>query len=398
MKGNLSKQIFSEANIYTVIALVYYLRDDLLPAGHIIKWISYGGFFALSIYYFFQVVTKERMNPFLKSLSFIVLLASIYGGLFFITGSDMGWLRRADPLQFITSFFDSLLPIYAFFYFTRRNMIDENWFKVMAFVFFACAIFTYFSRRLNLQIEYGDEEKTNNTAYGIVSLIPVLVFFRKRPIIQFVGLSIIAILVLSGFKRGAILIAGLSLIVFFWRAYKQQTSIRRWWVFVLIVAVSVVAVKYVGNLLENSSYFNERLERTLDGQASGREDIYINYLKFFFDNSNILQYIFGYGAYGTCHYLGLMAHNDWIELLIDMGFIGFFAYLAYWIRYYKMYRLSRKYEMQHISDIILLFGMIYLLKSLFSMSILAFPFYATTVLGYAIAKFDEVQYYGTYDN
>lgn len=398
MEGQPSRTIFTEANLYTLVALLYFLRDDLLPTGNIIKWASWGAFFALSIFYFFKVVTKEQMNPFVKSLSFIVLLVAVYGGVFFITGTDGGWLRPADPLFFLTSFFESLLPVYAFYYFSKKNLINETWFKVAAIVFFAAAIYTYFSHLMDIQIEYGDEERTNNSAYGIVSLIPLLVFFRKRPIVQFLGLGVIAILVLSGFKRGAILITGLSAIIFFWRAYKQQTSFKKLWVLILIIIVCIVAIRYIGNLLENSLYFNARIERTLEGDASLREDIYVDYFHFYFENSNIIQYLIGYGAYGTCHYLGLMAHNDWLELLIDMGLLGFFAYLIYWIRYYKMYRESKRYDIMHISDTLLLFGLIYFLKSFFSMSIMGLPIYATSVLGYAMAKFDDVKCYGTYND
>lgn len=398
MKEKPSKKIISEANLYTLVALIYFLRDDLLPAGNIIKWASWGVFFALSIFYFIKVVTTEKMNPFVKSLTFIVLLVAVYGGVFFITGSDGGWLRRADPLFFLTSFLESLLPVYAFYYFSKRDMINEDWFKVVAIMFFAGAIYTYFSHLMDLQIEYGDAERTNNSAYGIVSLIPMLVFFRKRPIVQFLGLGVIIILVLSGFKRGAILITGLSAIIVLWKAYKQQTSLKKSWVFILIIIVCVVAIRYIGNLLENSLYFIARIESTLEGDASLREDIYVDYFHFYFENSNIIQYLIGYGAYGTCHYLGLMAHNDWLELLIDMGLLGFFAYLIYWISYYKMYRESKRYDMVHISDMLLLFGLIYFLKSLFSMSIMGLPIYATSVLGYAMAKFDDVKCYGTYND
>ena len=262
----------------------------------------------------------------------------------------------------MTIYFESLLPIYAYYYFSKNGMIDEKWFKIVGVLFFAAAIFLYYSHMFDIYIEYGEgAEKTNNIGYDIVSLIPVLVFYRKRPVLQFVGLAVVAILVLNSFKRGAIVVTGMSAILFFWRALKQPGK-TKWWIFVLIIIASVFIAKYVGNLLSESLYFNARLEATLEGNSSNRDIIFTSYLSYFFD-SNPLSFIFGHGAFGTCHYLGLMAHNDWLEFSIDMGMIGLIAYLIYWIRYYKMYKISLSNNNSCISDIILLFGGIYFIKS-----------------------------------
>lgn len=392
--GELSKKIFSAANIYTAVSLLYLIRSELLPTGSKIKWILWGAFFSLSVYYFIQVIAKYKLNPFAKVLSFIMGMVIIYGTLFAIVGVDSSWIRKADPLYFLTIYFESLLPIYAFYYFSKNGMIDEKWFKIVGVLFFVAAIFLYYSNLFDLHLDYGeDAEITNNIGYYIVSLIPVLVFYKKRPVLQFVGLAIVAILVLNSFKRGAIVITCMSAVLFFWRALKQPGK-TKWWILALIIIVSVFIAKYVGNLLSESLYFNARIESTLEGDASNRDIIYSRYLNYFFD-SNPLFFIFGHGAFGTCHYLGLMAHNDWLEFMIDMGLIGLIAYLVYWIRYYKMYRTSLYYNNNCISDILLLFGVIYFLKSFFSMSIMGIPFFASSVLGYAIGRFDFQQEYGT---
>ena len=41
--------------------------------------------------------------------------------------------------------------------------------------------------------------------------------------------------------------------------------------------------------------------------------------------------LFGYGADGSLKVGVNYAHNDWLEVLIDMGLVGFVAYLVFWI-------------------------------------------------------------------
>ena len=127
-----------------------------------------------------------------------------------------------------------------------------------------------------------------------------------------------------------------------------------------------------------------------EGSVSNREDMYPRYFAFFL-NSNVFQFIFGHGADGTCHYLGLMAHNDWLEMSINMGLIGFFSLLAYWINVFKTWIKSRS---RIESDVILAMGMfiiIYFGRTLFSMSIMDMSIVSTSVFGYCLSCHDMME-------
>ena len=84
-----------------------------------------------------------------------------------------------------------------------------------------------------------------------------------------------------------------------------------------------------------------------------------------------------------------MAHNDWLEFLIDMGIFGTIVYLAFWINNIKTCVKSAHICSYNVFIGILLFVIIYLGKSFFSMSIMSMPFYATSVFGYLVAQYDN---------
>jgi O-antigen ligase len=54
--------------------------------------------------------------------------------------------------------------------------------------------------------------------------------------------------------------------------------------------------------------------------------------------SNFGQLLFGYGADGSIKEVGIYAHNDWFEMLIDMGLLGVFVYGLFWTVFFIEWR------------------------------------------------------------
>ena len=77
------------------------------------------------------------------------------------------------------------------------------------------------------------------------------------------------------------------------------------------------------------------------------------------------------------------AHSDWLELLINQGLLGFIIYINYWKHYYISWRIAKNIEVKNILGLLLL---IFLFKSIFSMSYASYTYYTNCLLGYCLAN------------
>jgi O-antigen ligase len=104
--------------------------------------------------------------------------------------------------------------------------------------------------------------------------------------------------------------------------------------------------------------------------------LYPLFLDFIINKNSFLSLIFGNGAYGSMHYIGRMAHNDWLQIIVDLGIIGAVVYLFYWINLIRTYYVYRKKTVIIESSVLSIgsFIILYLVRSVFSMSILTCRF------------------------
>ena len=143
----------------------------------------------------------------------------------------------------------------------------------------------------------------------------------------------------------------------------------------------------VSYMLQNSAYFNERLEYTLEGNSSGRDRLYSVFWRHFINESNPFLFLFGNGALATLTISFNAAHNDWLEIAINQGLLGILVYVYYWMMFYKTWKKS-KFD----SEIYLATGLILLvffMKTLFSMSYNDMTVYDTLCLGYCMGMISE---------
>lgn len=386
------KRLFSEANIYTVICLLYSLRHILFGDFSLIGRGLFVLFFALSIYFFFKAVIGYMLPANLRALVVFVVLVLIYGGLMSLYGTDALWERKTANTFYLVTHFQSILPIFCFYYFAKEQQIDERWFRIVA-IFYFVAVFLQFNSAESAMTEAQDnDEIVNNYAYYWLALIPLMVFFSEKPIIQYSGLALISFFLVSGFKRGAILLGGICLLVFIWHSIRSESLSRKVIIIVLVGVFVFFLFQYIENLMNTSELFVKRMNYTMEGNSSGREVIYSNYWSFFVNQKSFLSIVFGNGAYGTLKYLGLMAHNDWLEIMIDMGVVGTLVYFVYWFRNIRMCANSYYICSNEVFLGILLFVIIYLGATIFSMSIMNMPLYSTSVFGYLVAQYDDSLY------
>lgn len=374
--------------VYTIwtIAFSFHLSMNLIRA-------SYAVFYAISIWYFFKSLKYWSSSAFLRSLTFMFGLVMIYCLFLILTGTS-GFKREVNPTGYTLLYVASVLPIYSFYYFSRKGMLSSYWFMVMTILFCINAYALYYENQQRmLEMLVGESEDfTNNSGYIIVSLLPLMAFFNNRSIIQYAGLFVIMAATIICFKRGAILVGFLAIAYFILKKLNVKNTSRRITTIALVAVLLVLLYRYFDTIFLTNDYFYQRVMLTSEGNSSGRDSIYGYFGNYFTSSENgVIGTLFGNGAAATVKLLGIEAHNDWIEFAIDFGLLGIVLYLIYWFTVYKNYKFARK----NLSDtIVLAMGMVLIInfaRTFFSMSFISMTFMSTALIGYTMAMVDEVK-------
>ena len=387
-------KLFSFCNIYIFLWLVYYLqsmafgRDGTIYSQVIISFLS-----AVSFYYMVYALMHYKVNPYLKTLAVFFALPTIYGLVLIVSPEVvMAFGAAVSKYNYLLSLFNSLLPIFPFYVFTRKGQLTHSSIRWWTIFFLVAVLMQYQANQqaaLLRAMEIGSslEEFTNNVGYEFLAIIPLLAFFKNKKIIQYACLVYVMVFLLLAMKRGAILIGAICIVYFLWNSMKETKGSRKFFIVVLSVAVIVAGYFVVLNLLENSDYFLYRWEVTQEGGTSGRDELFSTFFNHFINESNPFVFLFGNGAWGTLRLLEKVAHNDWLELAINQGLLGVVVYFVYWVKFYKVTRAARFNEEIHMA-ITLLF-IIYLTRTFFSMSYGDMSIYATSCLGYCLGMIAE---------
>lgn len=341
----------------------------------------------LSLIYAFRYLSSNVIAGYIKALFCVLLLVSVYGVLAFATDGTVIRGRTTDTRLFMwfRNMYLSILPIFAYLYFAKSNYLTVQFVrKVFPVVFGAVLVSYYWSHQTAIKLAYlmmGNdvEEVTNNAGYVVLSMIPMLLVFDNKKLIQYAGLLVSVVLVLLAMKRGAILICGIVSVLYVFWSFKHASNNSKLFVLLMIIALFIILYFFVIDYMENSDYFMYRLEATKEGKSSGRDDIYSTLWNHFLNNRSVFKTLFGGGVWYTTKVTWTAAHNDWLEFLLDMGLIGVAIYIGYWLSFYK---LARNKDLPETSRFCILLIFINLfMKTLFSMSLESITFMQSMMLG-----------------
>lgn len=385
---------FNICNFYILLWCLYNLQGTLYSRGSIISQGILALLLAISLFYTVYANVKFKKPPYMKAVNVLLAMFTIYGvALLFsnetliVRESHVGAVSSKDYLKNI---YISLLPIYTFFVFAKTGQLSKLVVRRWVPVFLGVVIVTFLTRQSELLAEAEElmsaqEEFTNNVGYTFIAIIPLL-FFVKRPFLQYALLLFCGVFIVAAMKRGAMLIFIMSLPLFFSQTLKGTSLSRKILIFVLIVASTFAVVYYASHMLDSSEYFQDRLNNTLAGDASGRESMYPHLLRQIFYFATPMQFLFGRGAWGTLKVSDNFAHNDWLELGVNQGVLGVVIYIVYWVVFYVTTKKLRQYDQIHAALILTMF--ILFMKTFFSMSYDNMPIYTTLCIGYCMAHYN----------
>lgn len=374
------KALKNPCNIYIALWSIYNLQG-LFYNNKFVSQLILIILLGVSSYHFILSNLTYKLPRCVKILTLLICVFTIYGIYPIVTGTVVSGV--GDNFQYLKQILISLLPLYSFIVYSKKGFLTEDVLRIWSILFFVIAIAIFFFDQNTRQEITGSDDVTSKQGYAILSLLPLIPLFYKKPLIQYLMMVVISVFVLMSVKRGAILTCAIAetWILFSMMSNSQgsKNRIRRLFLSVIVLWAVFYAVEYY---VATNDYFNYRIEQTLDGNSSNRDMLYQHAIDVISSDNLGFNFWFGHGAYGTRLLLGNYAHNDWLEILINNGVIVFLIYLIYWIQMGKIAVKSKQIQLGH--QIIVIFVLVYFVKTFFSMSYSTYSIYTTSVLGYAL--------------
>lgn len=258
-----------------------------------------------------------------------------------------------------------MLSFNMFAFLGKEGVLTQKFILVASILLTISMIPSFYNyQQLALMQRSGVDSTTVNESVFFLMLLPLL-FCIKNRVLSLCIFCVCLFFLILGAKRGNILAAMIPIAMYIWTLFREN---KKHFFKVLILISSLVGIAiWVKELILSNEYFLYRIETTLEGNSSGRDSIYSEMWKMWYDSGSLIKLLFGYGYSGTflysqsAHY----AHNDWLEILVDYGLIGIIVYASIFIAFVKFYfKLEKGYARITCLAII----SIWFMKTLYSMA------------------------------
>ena len=224
------KGIVNICNIYILSWCIYLSQGSLGIRGSVISQLLLVFVLAVSVYYVFYAIRHYNIGPFLRAAFVFFVILEVYG-VFLIMGGERLVFSRSlnvvNKMTYLKGIATSILPIFPFYVFTRKGYLTEEIIRKCIWILLIVATYYFFFTQnqilMKLLIKGSEEvEDTNNGSYLFLALLPFTVFYRHKLRLQFALMGYCMIFILSGYKRGAILIGVLVLVIITYDTLKHS--------------------------------------------------------------------------------------------------------------------------------------------------------------------------------
>ncbi len=168
----------------------------------------------------------------------------------------------------------------------------------------------------------GEYNKNVNTVYYVIFTLP-FILQNKNNTKKWIGLGIIFGCLFLSLKRTPLLAVGLTMIFYFNTRQTMKKTLSR----AILVVVAVLICDAIFSTFFDIHMLDRMMTITEDG-GSGRVQLAqrtIQLLK----RSSFKQLVFGHNLRATASVFMYGAHNDFLEVIYRVGFIGFALFIGY---------------------------------------------------------------------
>lgn len=330
-------------NILFGLIIIYFSQGSLYTQGGVISQLCLLLIYIISGYYFvksFLLIDKDRFYK----IWTIFFIFNIVGFSLTTTTSN------SVHFGMLKSILMTFLIFYPFYYFTRKGILKPNHLLIFFLISIPITILTFYFNQSNILANRlsGREDVVNNVTFTFARLIPFVFLFKNKRIISSASLMLLVYFVILGSKRGTLIaaIAGAAIFAY----YQLSISNKKYRVrdYIIGGAFVIILGYFMINFYMSNEYLLSRMTDLMEGNSSGRDTIFSNLLKSWYDSDNYLNLFFGFG-FGSSLYLsgtGNIAHNDFLEILSNFGIIGLSLYLLLLYQVFK-YIFDKSNSKQH---------------------------------------------------
>lgn len=369
------------------------LQDVVYKGGTTLSKVIIIAFTITSFLYALHANIHYKLPLYFKGLNILLILFTLYG-IWHIGVSNIDYVRSRDgevaSHMYLLSIYISLLPIYVFYVTTMKGQLNLSKIQNIGILFIILYVIKFFAYQTNATDSDEVISLTNNNGYLFVSFIPLLFYYKDKPILQYLLFMICLVMVTLSMKRGAMLTASICALVFLTSMWTQGQKNTRFRLSIIIVVVFFGGLYFIQHLLTTNEYFVHRVQSTLDGDTSLRDVLLWDMWNYFYNKASFTTQLFGGGANFTLQVSGNYAHNDWMEILINQGILGVFIYAIYWITFYKTYKTSKiHHDLRTENSALLNVLVACFVMTFFSMSYSNMQICMTMALGISLGRISQ---------
>lgn len=387
------KSIKNPCNVYIYLLAFYSMQGVMIPTGGtLISQLILFVAMLMGLYYSIKTISLPNKPVYFKGLNLLFLMFIIYGTILLLSNHHYKILftgAEVTNFSFLKNIFLSIPNVYTFYYFSKKGYLTENALRKWIILFYIIAIFRYLDyQKLLLLSGSNMEEVTNNMGYLFVAFIPMVAVYKDNARFQYCLLVICMLFIAMSMKRGAIIAGCASVIYYLYFNYNYKNISKRK---VVIFSLLIVIIAYLitEHLMNSSYYFSSRIDQTMEGNSSGRDEIYEHFWNYFKNETDSFKLLFGNGANAT---LGIginYAHNDWLEIAINQGVLGLVIYGIYWIFFLRTIKHTKHNKTAKL--VLSLIFLFFFMKTWFSMSYTDYSMEVCTVFGYYLAHYRDIE-------
>lgn len=348
--------------LYIFLYIIYTFQGVLYESsGLISKSILFVLMISSSFFFIKSFLIKKKKDLFYKSWTFMLFLNVI---IYIFTLA----FTEINEFQMFKNVVTLFLGFYPFYFWSYKKIIPQNFFKHFFYLLLISSIVNFYFWEFKLSFYRNAEvfSVVNNMSYQFVYLIPYLFFIRKKLVLKFLYAIVLLFYIIQGAKRGAIITGSIGLITYFYFLFKTSKLAKSYRYIIFLILIGGFSYYAYYEFSQNEFLVN-RMQSLSGGNTSGRTHIYKNIMMNWFDSNSLFHYIFGFGFGGSVVLSGdgHFAHNDWLELLSNLGLLGLMSYFMLFYANIKTYR--KKIVDINKNQILLIVFLLWFITSLFSM-------------------------------
>ena len=364
----------AECWFYTFLWVMYYLQGVLYPSASFFAKVALGLVLVMSLYRSISFFSLG-LSRYYKAAMWLVVMFFVYG--FFHLFESPAIMRSEFESFPVTQYYYlkdsmcSLLPLFAYGFYCRRGIINDNNITKFIALFFFLAVINFFSySRMLLSVTALNVDSgfslVNNMGYRFIPLMPLVYFMRKYRNLYLLTCYLFTVLCL---KRGALIVGSIFVFVYMLNTIILDRRRGSKHTKIVVLIVFFVAFVFLYDYIRQNEILFGRINAMLEGDSSGREDYYVIAFNYLFKDLDVFRFLFGGGANTSIRIIGNYAHNDWLEIGMNNGLLGLSIYVSFlFAGLFTWKQLKRKNQ----KDESFAFGMYILaffLMSLFSMAV-----------------------------